>query len=167
VKLVACTYRQDRNSPWRIAVIPSEGGQPVKIFDTPVPISYWPVLRWTADGRAILYVDEHNGVGNIWSQPADGGKPVQVTDFKSDFINTFDLSRDGKQLVNARGTTISEAEEILQTHKVEKLPLIDEDDRLAGVVSDSGYLDATRDVLRDHGGLWFYDESYVISRRRE
>jgi hypothetical protein len=42
-----------------------------------------------------------------------------------------------------------------------------EDDRLGGVVGDSGYLDATRDVLREHGGLWFYDESYVISRRRE
>ena len=23
------------------------------------------------------------------------------------------------------------------------------------------------EVLRKHGGLWFYDESYVISRRRE
>ena len=42
-----------------------------------------------------------------------------------------------------------------------------EDDRLGEVVSDSRYLDATRDVLRQHGGLWFYDESYVISRRRE
>jgi SAM-dependent methyltransferase len=41
-----------------------------------------------------------------------------------------------------------------------------EDDRLAAVVGDSRYLDATRDVLRQHGGLWFYDESYVISRRR-
>ena len=34
------------------------------------------------------------------------------------------------------------------------------------IVGDSRYLDATRDVLRQHGGLWFYDESYVISRRR-
>jgi hypothetical protein len=42
-----------------------------------------------------------------------------------------------------------------------------EDDRLAGVVSDRRYLEATREVLREHGGLWFYDESYVISRRRE
>jgi SAM-dependent methyltransferase len=41
-----------------------------------------------------------------------------------------------------------------------------EDDRLATIVGDSRYLDATRDVLRQHGGLWFYDESYVISRRR-
>jgi hypothetical protein len=42
-----------------------------------------------------------------------------------------------------------------------------EDDRLAAVVSDGRYLDATRDVLRKRGGLWFNDESYVISRRRE
>jgi hypothetical protein len=42
-----------------------------------------------------------------------------------------------------------------------------EDDRLASVVADGRYLDAVREVLRQHGGLWFYDESYVISRRRE
>jgi SAM-dependent methyltransferase len=41
-----------------------------------------------------------------------------------------------------------------------------EDDRLAAVVNDSRYLDATREVLHRHGGLWFFDESYVISRRR-
>ncbi len=42
-----------------------------------------------------------------------------------------------------------------------------EDDRLTDVVADGRYLDATREALRKHGGLWFYDESYVISRRRE
>jgi hypothetical protein len=41
-----------------------------------------------------------------------------------------------------------------------------EDHRLAAVVNDRGYLDATREVLRKNGGLWFFDESYVISRRR-
>jgi hypothetical protein len=41
-----------------------------------------------------------------------------------------------------------------------------EDDRLAGVVQDGSYLNATSEVLRKHGGLWFFDESYVISRRR-
>ena len=41
-----------------------------------------------------------------------------------------------------------------------------EDDRLGPVVSNARYLDATREVLHKHGGLWFYDESYVISRRR-
>ena len=27
-------------------------------------------------------------------------------------------------------------------------------------------LDATREVLQQHGGLWFLDESYVVSRKR-
>ena len=40
-------------------------------------------------------------------------------------------------------------------------------DRLEIVHGAQRYLDATREVLRRHGGLWFYDESYVISRRRE
>ena len=42
-----------------------------------------------------------------------------------------------------------------------------EDDRLANVVHDGRYIDATRSVLHEHGGLWFEDESYVISRRRD
>ena len=42
-----------------------------------------------------------------------------------------------------------------------------EDDRLSDVNSDRRYIEATRDVLQKHGGLWFYDESFVISHRRE
>ena len=42
-----------------------------------------------------------------------------------------------------------------------------EDDRLSDVHSDRRYIEATRDVLQKHGGLWFYDESFVISHRRE
>jgi hypothetical protein len=41
-----------------------------------------------------------------------------------------------------------------------------EDERLEEVISDSHYLDVTREVLNRNGGLWFYDESYVVSRRR-
>jgi hypothetical protein len=41
-----------------------------------------------------------------------------------------------------------------------------EDDRVAQAAADGSYIDATRSVLRERGGLWFYDESYVISRRR-
>lgn len=42
-----------------------------------------------------------------------------------------------------------------------------EDHRVAEAATDSRYLDATAEVLQKHGGLWFIDESYVISRRRE
>ncbi len=41
-----------------------------------------------------------------------------------------------------------------------------EDDRVAEAAADGRYIDATRSVLRERGGLWFFDESYVISRRR-
>jgi hypothetical protein len=42
-----------------------------------------------------------------------------------------------------------------------------EDQRLEGAMRDDGYLKATREVLRKHGALWFNDEAYVISRKRE
>ena len=42
-----------------------------------------------------------------------------------------------------------------------------EDARLEGVVADGSYLDATRAVLSERGGLWFFDESFVVSRRRD
>jgi hypothetical protein len=41
-----------------------------------------------------------------------------------------------------------------------------EDERLENVISGSAYLDATREVLNEFGGLWFNDESFVISRKR-
>src|SRR5215469_13063080 len=41
-----------------------------------------------------------------------------------------------------------------------------EDDRLSSVISHDAYLEATKDVLLKYGGLWFWDETYVISRRQ-
>ena len=42
-----------------------------------------------------------------------------------------------------------------------------EDQRLEAAMKDSRYLDATREVLQRHQGLWFNDESYIISRKRD
>jgi hypothetical protein len=41
-----------------------------------------------------------------------------------------------------------------------------EDERLDEVVPNGAYLAATQSVLQKHGGLWFNDEAFVISRRR-
>ena len=41
-----------------------------------------------------------------------------------------------------------------------------DDERLGKVIGERQYLDATREVLQAHGGLWFQDESYVVSRKR-
>ena len=42
-----------------------------------------------------------------------------------------------------------------------------EDDRLSLAMRDDAYLEATRDVLQKHDSLWFWDESFVISRKRD
>jgi SAM-dependent methyltransferase len=42
-----------------------------------------------------------------------------------------------------------------------------EDQRLSEAISTGAYLDATKAVLQKHGGLWFWDESFVISRKRD
>ena len=41
-----------------------------------------------------------------------------------------------------------------------------EDERLGDAIASTAYLDATREVLQKHGGLWFQDESFVVTRRR-
>ena len=41
-----------------------------------------------------------------------------------------------------------------------------EDERLDAVVTNGAYLDATQAVLHKYGGLWFNDETFVVSRRR-
>jgi len=102
-KLIAAGYRDEQQIA-HLAIIPSVGGQPIKLL--PLPSSVFPSrgLGWTPDSSALVYADKHNGVSNIWSQPIDGKPPTQLTNFKSDLIFRFALSPDGRQLVLARGT---------------------------------------------------------------
>ncbi len=41
-----------------------------------------------------------------------------------------------------------------------------EDERLDTVLANNAYLEATQAVLQKHGGLWFNDETFVVTRRR-
>ncbi|MEI9989220.1 MAG: hypothetical protein WDM86_04200 [Rhizomicrobium sp.] len=42
-----------------------------------------------------------------------------------------------------------------------------DDERLAGAMASDAYLEATQEVVHKHGGLWFWDESFIISRRQD
>jgi hypothetical protein len=48
-------------------------------------------------------------VSNIWSQPVEGGKPKQITDFNDMLITGFAWTRDGKQLACTRGALLRDA----------------------------------------------------------
>jgi Tol biopolymer transport system component/TolB-like protein/Tfp pilus assembly protein PilF len=103
---IACLYSEEQGSPQGISIIPATGGPSIKTF--PKPSGFTLPIRWTADGTAILYGITRRGVTNLWIQPVEGGDPKQLTNFTSDRIHSFDVSRDGRQLVFSRGTRSSD-----------------------------------------------------------
>ncbi|MGB7202426.1 MAG: hypothetical protein WBD16_09185, partial [Pyrinomonadaceae bacterium] len=102
---IACLCSEGPDSPLSISIVPATGGSPVKTF--PVPGGTYGTLRWTPDGKAIIFPITRRSFANLWMQNVAGGEPKQVTNFTSDGIFSFDLSRDGK-LVFSRGTTRSD-----------------------------------------------------------
>ena len=99
-KLIACRYRETDLSPFQLGLIDFATGQTLKTIDIPPTNQN---LKWTPDGRSVLYVEARSGVSNIWSRPIDGSPPRQLTNFKSDLIFAFDLANDGKQMALSRG----------------------------------------------------------------
>lgn len=94
-KLIACIYDEG------IALIPADGGTPIKTFKLPRYATSNQVVRWTPDGQALMFRDVNHGV---WRQPIAGGAPVHLTDFGPELIFNLAWSTDGKQLAVARGT---------------------------------------------------------------
>ena len=100
-KLIACRYREADLSPFKLALIDFATGEAVKVIELPPNDG---ALGWSADSRAVLFLQSQNGISNIWSHPIDGGHPKQVTFFKSDLTFAFAFSKDGKSLALSRGT---------------------------------------------------------------
>jgi serine/threonine protein kinase/Tol biopolymer transport system component len=88
---------------WEIAVMPTEGGELTKL-------SYLvdSAIAWAPDSKAVMYVDNRNGVSNLWSQTLDGRPPKQMTNFTDGSIFNFAWSRDGSLLFLARGAVNSD-----------------------------------------------------------
>jgi len=115
-KLVAYFFDDEQTNRPTIAVIEFVNGATVRTFDLPVTSQsslyeslFYRGFHWSPDGRAIVYLNTLGGVSNLWSQPLDGGKAKQITDFKSDLIYNFAYSRDGRQLALARGSHTRDA----------------------------------------------------------
>ncbi|HKZ79850.1 MAG TPA: protein kinase [Pyrinomonadaceae bacterium] len=98
---IACFYWDEQANPPRGAMIfPFDGGPPIARFNIGPHAGGGFALQWASDGRALLYI---SNLSNIWSQPVNGGRPLQLTDFQGDQIFDFEYSRDGKWLAVARG----------------------------------------------------------------
>jgi Tol biopolymer transport system component/DNA-binding winged helix-turn-helix (wHTH) protein len=98
---IACLYREGADSPSSVAALPFAGGAPALFFD--LPITPWPLVRWSPEGQALTYVDTRDEISNLWRQRLSGGAPARLTDFNSERIFAYAWSPDGKRLACARG----------------------------------------------------------------
>jgi eukaryotic-like serine/threonine-protein kinase len=89
----------------KLALVATDSGQ-AKLVD--FERSRFGLLRFSHDGKAVVYPTRENGVDNLWAQPVDGSKGKQITDFTSEHIYDFHWSFDGKQLAMGRGHTDSD-----------------------------------------------------------
>jgi eukaryotic-like serine/threonine-protein kinase len=105
-KWVACLYQDGEPVPhWKIAVIPADGGAAKYTFSAP-----WDAkgLRWSPDGQGVQYLTTRVGATNVWVQRLTGGDPQPITNFSSGRIFDFSWTRDGKQLLLAKGQKTSD-----------------------------------------------------------
>ena len=99
------TYDFKAQKP-NIAIVSLDSGQ---VFQT---MEYDPrhngQLRFSPDGKAIVYPIREKGVDNLWGQPLDGSPGRQLTNFTSLKIYSYQWSPDGKSLALVRGDSPSD-----------------------------------------------------------
>jgi Tol biopolymer transport system component/DNA-binding winged helix-turn-helix (wHTH) protein len=104
--LIACSYRADPKSAGQLALLKTEDGAPVKLFDVPRSARFNDSIRWTPDGKAVCYRDNING---IWRQAIDGGEPQRLAGLPEEASFRYGWSRDGKHFAFARGRALADA----------------------------------------------------------
>jgi serine/threonine protein kinase len=96
-------------------------------------------VQFTPDGKAAYSIRE-NGVDNLWVQPLDGSTGHQITHFKSDQIDSFHWSPDGKSLALLRYQSDSDVV-LLEETKTQQLFTLRETAISADVENADIYVD--------------------------
>ena len=89
-----------------LALVPVDAPQDAKFLAMQRPPGS--VIRFSHDGKAVIYPFLDKDADNLWLQPLDGSPGRQITNFKSERIAGFRLSFDGKQFGLIRGHTDSD-----------------------------------------------------------
>lgn len=115
---IAFYYVSDLKTGMMIAIAPYDTDNPrlavpSRTFHHPPPSP--PLLRWSADSRAVVYCITRHDASNLWAQPIHGDIPRRLTNFDADRIFSFTWSHDGRSLACVRGRIESDA--ILLTAK--------------------------------------------------
>lgn len=93
---------------FKLAIEPVDHSWPRRLFSIPPlmgPLAVIGAIDRIAWGHNndVQYINDSNGVSNLWSQSISGGPPKQLTHFDSGHIFAFAWSADFRQLAIARG----------------------------------------------------------------
>jgi eukaryotic-like serine/threonine-protein kinase len=99
------TYDFKAQKP-NIAIVSLDSGQLLQTmeYDT----RHRGQLRFSPDGKAVVYPIREKGVDNLWRQPLDGSPGRQLTNFTSLKIYSYQWSPDGRSLALVRGDSPSD-----------------------------------------------------------
>jgi tricorn protease-like protein len=100
-KWIACGFATAVK--YQTVIIPFDGGEPARIFDTAPLANIRLGIRWTSDGKSVVYRDQRVG---LWRQTVAGGLPERVPGLPPEKIYGFGWSRDNKFLAYTLGTEI-------------------------------------------------------------
>ncbi|HEX8817103.1 MAG TPA: protein kinase [Terriglobales bacterium] len=84
-----------------LAIISTTSGQTRSLTKFQQPATAF--IRYSPDGKAVVYPTRAANVDNLWWQPLDGSPGHQITSFDSERIVQFHWSLDGTQFAILRG----------------------------------------------------------------
>ncbi|MGQ0542139.1 MAG: protein kinase domain-containing protein [Blastocatellia bacterium] len=107
-KYIACTFgTASANSIMKLGIVSLEDGELIRVLDE-TSIAKSRVIRWSPDGKSVIYIDGKNQVDNLWSQPLNKSEAKQLTGFGSDRIFRFDISPIDGRVAVSRGNDTSD-----------------------------------------------------------
>jgi len=108
---------QTPGAVWRIAVVQLPEGTYHKSFDVPQsPANGNTNLRWTPDGKSIVYIDYREGTTSFWNQPLNAGATQKINEFTNNQIYAFDIAQDGRYIFS-RGLYTNDVVVISDAHR--------------------------------------------------
>ena len=105
--VVAAISSDSQSQKEKIALLDLQSSESPRLLEANPRIAAG--VRFAPDGKAIAYPVRDNGVDNVWVQSLDGSGGHPITKFKSDQIESFHWSPDGKRLAIVRSHSESDA----------------------------------------------------------
>jgi hypothetical protein len=121
------------------------------------------IIRQVWPGESPFQTDRHALLKATRAELGNDGRDLNFNAYADNrSLFRYDMHTLPDEISNAIGTST-----LLAAWNAAVYVAQIEDQRLDAVMGDRAYLEATQEVLSRHGGLWFIDESYVVSRKRD